>query len=236
MDSLNDILDPQGQSFEAIKRWIDARIAAINATDFTPEITDTFAPIELAEKFANELVGEFGAEASPEWRRFFLGTLLADWACYDGPVDRVDFPRLKYIMSSSSQYFRLWCVTLPDRQVTPVGYSAWYPISKFVYDGVMASPEGIDDRGAFLPLRFVKRENIQYGYGLNISIVKQLRNTVCSHRLVRAYWRDAAKLPNVAGMAVTVDVAGRKLSHLLGASHLGDITVQGESEGLFIRK
>ncbi len=229
---LEDILDPQGQSFEAIGRWINTRIAAINSTDFTPEIMASFTPVELTEKFESR----FGAEDSPVWRRFFMATLLADWACYEKPVDRVDFPRLKYIMSSSAQYFRLWCVTLPDGQVTPVGYSAWYPISKFVYDGVMSAHSGVDDRGAFLPLRFVRREDIRYGYGFNISIIKQLRATTCSHRIIRAYRRDATTLPNVAGMAITVDAAGRKLSHLLGASHLGDITVQGEAEGLFVRK
>ena len=192
---LSDIIDPQDHSFAQIKDWIDARLATIDAMQVTPELTASFAPLELHKTFESE----FGAEASPEWRRFFIATLLADWACYDVPVDRVDFPRLKYIMSSSSQYFRLWCVTMPDGVTLPVGYSAWYPIAKFVYDGVTAAHDEIDDRGAFMPLRFVARDDIRYAYVINISIVKQLRNTACSRRIIRACQREAAGLKHIKG-------------------------------------
>ncbi len=228
---LSDVLDPHSVPFDHVARWIEGRLQAIAATSFTPDLTASFAPVELTESFD----GPFGAEASPRWRRFFLATLLADWACYARPADRVDFPRLKYIMSSSHPYFRLWCCRLADGQVTPVGYSAAYPIAKFVHDGVRGNPDGVDDRGAFLPLRFVKPEDVRYGYGFNISIVPQLRSTPFSQRMVRAYRRDAARFPHVATMAVTVDEAGRKLSRLTGLSHLGEVTVQGEAEGLFAR-
>ena len=232
MTLLSDIPDMQGESLDAIMTWTDGRLAALEATVFTPDVNATFAPVELPGDFAHPC----GAEGFPEWRRFFLATLLADWACYERPVDRVDFPRLKYIMSSSHRYFRLWCCRLPDGQVTPVGYSAWYPIAKFIHDGVLHNHEDIDDRGAFLPLRFVKPNDIRYGYVFNISIVRQLRNTPFSARMIRAFQRDGARFSHVSGMAVTVDEAGRKFSRIGQFSQLGDITVQGESEGLFVRK
>ena len=229
---LSDIIDPQDHSFAQLKDWIDARLATIAAADPSPDMIASFVPIELTQT----VTSDFGTEASPEWRRFFLATLLADWACYDAPVDRVDFARLKYIMTSSSQYFRLWCATLADGTMMPVGYSAWYPIAKFVYDGVMAAHEEIDDRGAFMPLRFIAPEDARYGYAFNISVIKQLRNTVCSRRIIRAYQRDSARLNHVGGFAVTVDVPGRKMSRMSGLDHHGDITVQGSTEGLFVRK
>ena len=232
MDFLADIPDMQNGSYGDTLAWLNGRMAALEAGDFTQNVTDTFAPMELPGEYTHPL----GPEASPEWRRFLLATLLADWACYDKPVDRVDFPRLKYIMTSAHRYFRVWFCRLPDGQMTPVGYSAWYPIAKFVYDGVLANPEGVDDRGAFLPLRFVTPGDIQYIYVLNISIVKGLRNTVFSRRMIRAFQADALRQKQARIIAVTVDEAGRKFSRIEDFSHTGDITVQGESEGLFIRQ
>ncbi len=232
MFELDDIIDPQTCSADEVLDWIDSRIAAIAATDFTQGVTGSFTEHRLTEEFAHPL----GAEASPSWRRFLLATLLADWACYDRPVDRVDYPRLKYIMSSSHRYVRLWTCRLADGQVTPVGYSAWYPIAKFIHDGVLSDHGSVDDRGAFMPLRFVAPEDVRYGYVLNISIVGKLRNTPFSGRMIRAFQREAAQHPDVGLIAVTVDEAGRKFSRIANFDHHGDITVQTEPEGLFVKR
>ena len=180
MTFLADIPDPQGMSFSQIADWLNGRMAALEAASYGTAVTDSFTAVELPEVAADPL----GPEASADWRKFTLATLLADWACYQRPVDRIDLPRLKYILSSAHRYFRIWCCTLPDGQHTPVGYSAWYPLAKFVFDGVMAADASVDDRGAFLPLRSATPDTVSHGYVINISIVQPLRNTSCSARMI----------------------------------------------------
>ncbi|MDD3370599.1 MAG: hypothetical protein PHE27_02110, partial [Alphaproteobacteria bacterium] len=76
LNTLNGIPDPADQGFDALLDWIKAQIAVIRKTSLTPEILKTFRPAELGDCPAHPL----GPEADPAWRRFFLATLLADWA------------------------------------------------------------------------------------------------------------------------------------------------------------
>ena len=232
MAFLDNIPDMQDQSSESILDWVKDCFFMLTSADFTPDVMKTFAPVELPAPDPHPL----GPEASVDWRRFCLGVLLADWACYADPFDRIDLPRLKYILSSASQYFRLWVCTLPDGRTLPVGYSAWYPISKFIYDRLLDNTDEINDRGAFLPLRFRALEDVRYGYALNVSIVEPLRNTFCSTRLVRSYQRDALRLKHVNAVTLTVDEAGSRISRLCQFTELGNIDVQGHAEGLFLRE
>jgi hypothetical protein len=232
MTFLDDIPDMQGMDFPALDAWVGKTMAAIQGADYSLEVMKSFTPVELAHVPENP----YGPEASADWRRFFLATLLADWVCYDHPFDRIDFPRLQYIMSSAWQHFRLWCCTLPDGRTLPVAYSAWYPISRFIYDGLLDNADQITDRGAFLPLRYVEAKDIRYGYALNVSIVKPLRNTFCSTRLIRSYQRDALRLKHINAVTITVDEAGKRISRMSDFTHLGDVTIQGHAESLFVRE
>ena len=231
LSPLDDIPDPQGQSSEEILDWVNRRVVDARTIAPTPETIASFAPVELSESAAHP----FGAEGDATWRRFFLATLVADWACYEREVDRVDFPRLKYIMSSASRYFRLWCCRLPDGSSVPVGYSAGYPIPKFVFDGIMRDHAGIDDRGVFLPQRFIQPDAIRHAYIINVSIAAPLRNTSCSVKMLRAMQRDGKRLGNASAMAITVDEAGSRFSRIGGFSRMGEIIVGGEREALFVR-
>jgi hypothetical protein len=231
MKMLDDIIDPQGVSFDALLSWINERIEAIRKTKFTPEIIDTFTSIELKEDFDHA----FGAEGSATWRRFFIATLLADWASYERPVDRADFARLKYIMTSAYRYTRIWGCRLADGRYTPVGYTAWYPVAKFIYDGAINNLAEIDDRGIILPLRYVRPENIRYAYVFNISITAKLINTPCSIKLIRALQREGTNWPSINALAIAVAPEGQKCCQLAHFDQAGTITVQGEVETLFVR-
>ena len=234
LDCLRDIPDPQGLSFDTLKIWIDQRLIALRACSFTPEMTLSFTPCEWHEEFSSP----FGVEASPTWRRFFIAVLLADWACYDVPLDRIDYARLQYIMTSAAPYMRAWFCRLPDGQMTPVGYTGGYPISKMIYDAVREDQSCVDDRGVFLPRRFLGAGDVHKAYavyGLNISIIPQLRNTLCSRRMIRAFQRDAAMFKDAKILAITVDVAGQRFAKLTKLNHMADVDVQGHREGLFIR-
>jgi hypothetical protein len=230
LNVLQDIPDPQEHSFDAVLDWLNSRMAAIRATAFTPELVNTFAPVELKEPVSHPL----GAEGSPWWRRFFLATLLADWACYERPVDRADYARLKYIMTSAYPYTRLWGCRLPDGQFTPVGYTAWYPVAKFVFEGVLGHKSEIADRGLILPLRFAP-ESSPYGYVFNVSVIKELINTRCSRRLSLAYLRDFLSRPKTNFLAIGVGAEPEKLFNIGKFVPAGSISVQGQPEALFVR-
>lgn len=228
---MKDFLDPHTLSHDALAEWAEAQVGLLNRLSLTPELLATFQPYELTEEIDHPL----GAEGSAQWRRFFLATLVADWACYPAPVDRADYARLKYIMTSAYRYFRLWGCRSETGEFLPVGYSAWYPIAPFVFDSLRNDPSQIDDRGVFMPLRFVKPDDISCAYAFNISIVAPLRNTVCAQRMIRAFNRDKQKYKGVRNIsAITVSPEGTKFSNLGNLRAAGEVTVQGESETLFL--
>jgi hypothetical protein len=224
-----DFLDPQTLSHDALAEWVERKVTTMNQLSYTPELLATFKPYELTTAIDHSL----GAEGSIEWRKFFLATLVSDWACYTTPVDRADYARLKYIMTSAYRYFRVWCCRNADGELLPVGYSGWYPIAPFVFNSLRGDPSQIDDLGVFMPLRFARPEDTSYAYAFNISIIEPLKNTLCAQRMIRAYKRDGQKAgQNIA--AITVSPEGTKFSNLGQLRAAGVVTVQGESETLFL--
>jgi len=111
----------------------------------------------------------------------------------------------------------------------------WYPIAKFVYDGVLKNQSDVNDRGIILPLRFANPENIRYAYVFNISITKELFNTPCSLQLIHSLQHEAAQRPNVSSIIITVSAEGRRFAEMLDFVPAGKVTVQGETEDLYVR-
>jgi len=225
---LNDILDPEAQSFESVVAWINDKIKAIRQTDFTPDIQSTFTPVE----FKASLSRPMGPETDPSWRRFFLSALISDWACYDNEIDRADFSRMKYVIASAYRTTRVWFCKLPDGLYAPVGYTCWYPIPKFVFDGSIENPQDIDDRGIFMPSRFKEPKDIRYAYVFDISIIPQLLNTQCSKKLALSMKRE--DMPGLGAISIAVGAQGHKFLQMAGFTSAGDITVQGEKETLYV--
>ncbi len=232
LNMLEDIPDPESKDSNALLDWINERIALTRETNLTPSITSTFAPIELKEIPDHP----FGPESSPLWRKFFLATLVADWACYEAPVDRADFARLKYIMSSAHPFTRLWACKLPDGKTLPIGYTAWYPIPNFIYEGVLNHPSEIDDRGILLPQRFANPETTRHAYIFNFSIIKDLRHTQSSSQMLEAFLSDRPFDPDVNTLMVTVSKDGQEFAKRSNFTPSGQITVQGETETLYARQ
>jgi len=229
---LDALPDPQGMDFDALLCWVNARVEAIRQTAFTPDLQNTFACVTLDTLPEHPL----GVEALASWRKFFLATLVADWVSYGRPSDRADFSRLKYIMSSAYRTTRLWGCRLADGSFAPVGYTTWYPIAQFVFEGVLRHQVDLNDRGIFAPLRFADLDKVDYAYVFNISLVEGLINTPCSKKPILELIRDGVRHPETNVLAVTVAEQGRKFSDIMGFEQAGEITVQGEKELLFVRR
>lgn len=104
-----------------------------------------------------------------------------------------------------------------------------------MFESLRNDPSQIDDRGVFMPLRFVKPEGISSAYLFNISIIEPLKNTICAQRMIRSFQREKLKYKNVKNIsAITVSPEGMKFSTLGQLQAAGEVTVQGESETLFL--
>lgn len=228
---LNAVPDMQFMNAPDVQAWICTHIDVLRRTKFESENIESFSSFELNDDFS----GEGGPEVSAQWRKFFLAVLLADWACYEREVDRADCERLKSVMKDAYRYMRLWHCAMPDGSLMPVGYSGWYPIAQSVYENVLKHYAELHDRGVFVPQRVEAIHDVRYAYVFNISIIEPLRNTVCSRRMIQAFQQDAEALTQAKLMAVTVDEAGAKFSRLAGFSLVGQLTVQGEKESLYVR-
>jgi len=230
-EALGWIPDPAEMSFDQLERWLAAGIdkaCAVDASDVQGGAFTSFQMDTLPDYAC-------GPEADPMWRRYFLALLLADWASYERPVDRIDYARLKYILTSAYPWFRLYFVQTKTALV-PVGYAAWYPLSRFVFEATKDGDAEIDDRGAFLPLRTARKgAKYDHAYVLNVSIIKNLRNTRCAVRMLLDLHRDAMAQEQAGLMAITVDEAGSRFSRFVGMDLVGRIRVQGEMENLYVR-
>ncbi|MBV8060581.1 MAG: hypothetical protein JO126_06680 [Alphaproteobacteria bacterium] len=229
---LKNFTDPQTLSDKALSAWLEYKLALLQGASYTQDVIDSFSPCVLESVPASD----YGVEASPAWRRFFLATLLADWASYESKVDRADVARLKYIMSSAYPYFKLWTCCMPNGEVTPVGYTAWYPIARFVFEALRKDPAQIDDRGTFLPLRGGIGKSPKHAYVFNISIVPPLRNTVCAQKMMHSLRAEGRRYRQANIAAIAVADEGCRLAQLAGLKKVGRVTVQGESESLFIKQ
>lgn len=230
-EALGWIPDPAEMSFAELERWLAASIDQSCAIDVQDAQGDAFTSFQM------EPLPDYacGPEADPMWRRYFLAILLADWASYERPVDRIDYARLKYILTSAYPWFRLYFVRTKNALV-PVGYAAWYPLSRFVFDATKEGEAEIDDRGAFLPLRTARKgDKYDHVYILNVSIIKNLRNTPCAVRMLLDLHRDAMAQEQAGLMAITVDEAGSRFSCFVGMDLVSRIKVQGEMENLYVR-
>lgn len=231
-DFLQTFTDPHSLSDLTLKRWVEDKLALLRNATYGADVTGSFTSCTL-DTLPDDA---YGAEASPAWRRFFLGVLLADWACYEKPVDRIDVTRLKYIMSSAYQYFRLWTCRLPNGEVLPVGYTGWYPVAADVFENLVNDPTQIADRGAFVPLRGGATSTPSHLYMLNASIIVPLRNTLCAHRMSQALRVEWRQMRHAHVAAITVADEGNQLAEMSGLRKICNITVQGDVESLFVRR
>lgn len=225
--------DPNLLTVDELLSWVESKVRYLHQAVYDKNTIEGC----YSEEWHNwQEEGVPIGEASASWRRFFVATLLADWACYDKSIDRADVPRLRSVLLSAYRFFRLWFCLFPDGERLPVGYSGWYPISSDLFERLKSNPSLITDRGAFKPLDVSTGEAVKYAYGFNVSIIKPLQNTLVSRRLLRAYCKDAFKLGDVGIAAITVGDAGSRFSELLKLRPSAKLVVEGDVEELFLRE
>jgi hypothetical protein len=177
--------------------------------------------------------GLWGNHLNAKWREYVFSTLIADWACYPKPVDRVDWGRLLFVMDLFPQGFRVWWVKMKNGTEYPVGYSAWYPVSSPYFDLLVKNPQKLTDR--FIKPQKECREDSDI-YIFNISIIEQLRKTTFSKSLLIKLAEDLTPYQTNRVASITVSPDGVRISKdRFGMKNVGPITIAGESEDVYAR-
>jgi hypothetical protein len=84
-------------------------------------------------------------------------------------------------------------------------------------------------------LRFIELKNIRWAYIFNFSITKELSHTSCSKLLLSTFLSDGALQPNIGALMITVSSEGNNFAQREHFIPAGEITVQGETETLYVR-
>jgi hypothetical protein len=188
--------------------------------------------ISLAAPGPTEFDPTFGPYGSTEWRRFAMAAFVADWACYETPADRADFPRLLSVIASFPVGFRLWLCKLTSGRYVPVGYTGWYPISRNIFTLLHDQPDTIKHRGFMVPLQMITPD-ANFVYLFNYSIVSQLHRSRHSSNLIKSYAAEIAAAAPHALAAVTVSEDGARVAQRFGLTRTGSMVFQGEVENVY---
>jgi hypothetical protein len=224
-DELPDLSD-----WKEVERWIAGRLAALEKSSFADDVRATFTGME----FAPSSPAMLGGFSSSRWRKLMLAAFAADWACYAGQADRVDFARLAHAIATFPAGFRVWFCRMEDGRHTPVGYSGWFPISAGVFSLLLERPETVSHRGLMTPLP--RLDEPAYLYLFNASIVPQLRGaSPQSALLMRRFADDIGGVRKKGLLSLTVSEDGRRFSRRFGMTQKGSIIVDGETEDIFVR-
>jgi hypothetical protein len=224
-DPLDDVLD--FKDFDDVTPWLDQRLAllrrAMPAELLHSRLISVTAPVSAPSPL--------GPYSSPQWRKFSLAAFVSDWACYEQPADRADFPRLLSVIAAFPAGFRVWMCRLGPAFV-PVGYAGWYPISRTVFDLLETKPQTITHRGVMVPLRTVDAAQ-NYIYLFNYSIIPQLRRTAHSKTLLATLAQDLSSVPVAGAAAVTVSPDGARVAERFGLTRTGAMLFENEPEDVY---
>lgn len=223
MLAVPDTADP-----EALASWLDERRAFLRDAPPSDAWAASVEPLGYGPDAPH---GPLGRHGDPRWRAFAMATFLADLASYPAPVDQVDLARLLYVIAVFPGGFRLWGAEAPGLGWVPVGYSGWFPIAESSFTLLEQHPASLRDR-MVAPLPAVEPEG-SFLHVFNVSIVRPLRGTVASKRLVRGLAGDLAGQRHRGLSAITVSPEGARVMERFGMRRTGTMRVGGCEEGVF---
>lgn len=155
--------------------------------------------------------------------------LLADWACYAKPEDRAEYLRLHDIISTFPKGFRIWFCQTINKTYLPVGYTGWYPIARSIFEKALMRPGEITHRRELWPeISLSKGE--KYLWVFNYSIIKQLRKSEQSKKMLQTYAADIQAVNPCGLAAAVISEESKSVARKLGMAYIGNMTHAGVSE------
>ncbi len=174
-----------------------------------------------------KLLDVIAADNTSNPEEFVRGVLVADWACYTAPEDQVDEARLRRVIETFPEGFRLYL-----REGRPVGYTGWYPLPRDLFDRLHDTPQNFTHRGQIMPLPSLSPQG-DYLYLFNYSIIPALHKTPESSALVQDFARTVRATPHRGMAAVTVSPDGVRVAEKFGMTYRGDMTHDSVKEGVY---
>jgi hypothetical protein len=155
--------------------------------------------------------------------------LIADWSVYTAPCDQLEPLRAQFVCHAYPQGFEVYTVTIGADEL-PVGYTAWLPITKDMFERMRDNPQSLTHRGqitADMP------QDSHYFYLFNVSIIEPLRKTPHSKQMMQDMAARLATLNAIGISAVTVADDGIRAVTRLGMQTNGNMTHDGDSEPVY---
>jgi hypothetical protein len=175
--------------------------------------------------------GPLGCYGERAWRAFALTALVADWASYETPADRVDFARLLFVLHRFPRGFRVW-FGRDAAGFVPVGYTGWYPIEQAWFERIASGVPPLVDRGS-VPLTSVCPGGHLYLF--NYSLAPRLKSprdasgerhgpaTPLAAAMMKSYAREIAEVGAAGLAAITVSTDGARLAERFGMQPSGQL-------------
>jgi hypothetical protein len=176
----------------------------------------------------------FGLYPSKKWRKFVLAAFFADITSYPKPVDQVNFERLLFVMHAFPQGFRIWWIKLEDDSWWPVGYSGWYPMVETMFEIFEKNPDKLKDRMIIPYIRSTTSKT--YLYLFNFSVAPEFKKSRLSKILINEFIEEVSD-QDAAGLAcIVVSSDGIRIANRCGMSHTGDLNIEGNVEGVYVKR
>lgn len=232
LEAVPDLVDIGGAT-----RWFEERRAVLRGLEASPAVLASFRATEVGRALG-EAAPPFGLYADATFRKLVLAVLLADWACYEAPVDQIHFDRLLHVMHVFPAGFRVWWAEVPGVGWLPVGYTGWIPISAVTFEVLETRAGELQNRALpVLPaLEAGAEAEGSYVYLFNYSIVAGLRGTECSRRLLRGLADDVGAVRLRGMAAITVSEDGARVAERFGMRRSGVMVVEGVPEHVYSRR
>ena len=185
---------------------------------------------------AQDFIGVTGREVMTRtpacMRHFSLAALAADFACYAAATDRADYARLRAVMETFPDGFRVWMARTAHGIFVPAGYTGWYPIDTAVFEKAYAAPASLTHRRALWPRPHLAATG-DYIWLFNYCIVAPLRRTAQSRRLLGAYAADLRAISLLGMAAAVLSPESKAVVQRFGMTFRGDMTHDGVRENVY---
>lgn len=230
LDSIPDVCDDA-----RLERWLSARLDAARVLSAPePQLAERLVQIDGAAIAAVCPPSQFGRYASAPFRRFAAALFCADLACYETAADRVNFERLLFVLQTFCSGFRLFALRDDEGGLLPVGYTGLYPVDEATFEKLEHADPQLGNR-LIAPLATTLIHQ-HFLYLFNYSIVRPLRKTAGSRRLIDALAADLRTAAPRGLGTITVSADGVRVAERFGMRRTGTLHFAGLSESVLTRR
>lgn len=203
-----------------IEDWAEKQVRALHNATISPQQRDSFVALSPAD------IHPFNESSR---QQFINATLLADWACYAAPEDRAEYPRMRDVITTFPQGFRVWFCRMPDNTHRPVAYTGWYPLPEETFNKAHDRPQNIKHRKELWPQNALSPGG-DYIWIFNYSILKQLRKSEQSRKMLQTCAADINAIKPRGLVTAVISEESKPVACRFGMHHVGNMTHAGVSE------